>query len=86
MFRKEGGATEHLILCGGDHASLGVAHIARWLGLELMIINDRLESASREQFPTVGQVVCVLPPEVLDALGSRKSDYYVILIRDRAHD
>ena len=77
---------ERLILCGGGHVSLEVAHIARRLEFELVIIDDRPEFASRERFPMAGQVVCAPFPEALDALGSRESDYYVILTRGHAHD
>lgn len=72
---------ERLILCGGGHVSLEVAHIARRLEFELVIIDDRPEFASRDRFPMAGQVVCAPFLEALDALGSRESDYYVILTR-----
>ena len=62
---------ERLILCGGGHVSLEVAHIARRLEFELVIIDDRPEFASRERFPMAGQVVCAPFLEALDALGSR---------------
>lgn len=77
---------ERLILCGGGHVSLEVAHIARRLEFELVIIDDRPEFASRDRFPMAGQVVCAPFLEALDALGSRESDYYVILTRGHAHD
>ena len=65
---------ERLILCGGGHVSLEVAHIARRLEFELVVIDDRPEFASRDRFPMAGQVVCAPFPEALDALGSRESD------------
>ena len=77
---------ERLIICGGGHVSLEVAHIARRLEFELVIIDDRPEFASRDRFPMAGQVVCAPFLEALDALGSRESDYYVILTRGHAHD
>lgn len=77
---------ERLILCGGGHVSLEVAHIARRLEFELVVIDDRPEFASRERFSMAGQVVCAPFLEALDALGSRESDYYVILTRGHAHD
>ena len=83
---KEGGSMERLILCGGGHVSLEVAHIARRLEFELVVIDDRPEFASRERFSMAGQVVCAPFLEALDALGSRESDYYVILTRGHAHD
>ena len=62
---------ERLILCGGGHVSLEVAHIARRLEFELVVIDDRPEFASRERFSMAGQVVCAPFLEALDALGSR---------------
>ncbi len=78
---------ERLILCGGGHVSLEVAHIARRLEFELAVIDDRPEFASRERF-SHGRPGGVRPLswEALDALGSRESDYYVILTRGHAHD
>ena len=77
---------ERLILCGGGHVSLEVAHIARRLEFELVVIDDRSEFASPERFPMAARVVCAPFLEALDALGSRESDYYVILTRGHAHD
>ncbi len=77
---------ERLILCGGGHVSLEVAHIARRLEFELVVIDDRSEFASPERFAMAARVVCAPFLEALDALGSRESDYYVILTRGHAHD
>ena len=77
---------ERLILCGGGHVSLEVAHIAQRLEFELAVIDDRPEFASPERFPMAARVVCAPFLKALDALGSRESDYYVILTRGHAHD
>ena len=45
---------ERLILCGGGHVSLEVAHIAQRLEFELAVIDDRPEFASPERFPMAG--------------------------------
>ena len=47
---------ERLILCGGGHVSLEVAHIARRLEFELVVIDDRSEFASPERFPMAARV------------------------------
>ena len=49
---------ERLILCGGGHVSLEVAHIAQRLEFELAVIDDRPEFASPERFPMAARVVC----------------------------
>ena len=42
---------ERLILCGGGHVSLEVAHIAQRLEFELAVIDDRPEFAARSASP-----------------------------------
>ena len=76
---------ERLILCGGGHVSLELAHIAQRLEFELIVIDDRAELANGERFP-MAQVLCAPFLEALDGLGSRESDYYVILTRGHAYD
>ncbi|MEQ2456659.1 XdhC/CoxI family protein [Flavonifractor hominis] len=77
---------ERLILCGGGHVSLQVAWIAQRLDFELFVIDDRADFANRERFPMAREVLCMPFLEALDQLGSRSSDYYVILSRGHAHD
>ena len=76
---------ERLILCGGGHVSLEVAHIAARLEFEIVVIDDRAEFANAARFP-MARVLCMPFVEALDALGSRESDYYVILTRGHAFD
>ncbi len=66
---KEGGSMERLILCGGGHVSLEVAHIARRLEFELVVIDDRSEFASPGALPHGRPVVCRPFLEALDAPG-----------------
>ena len=77
---------ERLILCGGGHVSLEVAQIAQRLEFELAVIDDRPEFANAARFPMADRVLCMPFLEALEALGSRESDYYVILTRGHAFD
>ena len=77
---------ERLILCGGGHVSLELAHIAGRLEFELIVIDDRPEFASPARFPMAAQVLCAPFPEALEELGSREDDYYVLVTRGHAHD
>lgn len=77
---------ERLILCGGGHVSLELAHIAARLEFELIVIDDRAEFANEERFPMASQVLCLPFLEALDQLGSREDDYYAILTRGHAFD
>ena len=77
---------ERLILCGGGHVSLELAHIAARLEFEVVVIDDRPEFANDERFPMVHQVLCMPFEEALDQLGSRDTDFYAILTRGHAFD
>ena len=77
---------DRLILCGGGHVSLELAHIAARLEFELIVIDDRAEFADPARFPMAARVLCAPFLEALDALGSRESDYYAILTRGHAFD
>lgn len=77
---------ERLILCGGGHVSLELAHVAARLDFEVIVIDDREEFANPGRFPMAAQVLCMPFPAALDALGSRESDYFAILTRGHAFD
>ena len=77
---------ERLIICGGGHVSLALAHMASILDFDITVIDDREEFANKERFPMAGQVLCMGFEEALDQLGSRADDYYVIVTRGHAFD
>ncbi len=77
---------ERLILCGGGHVSLEVAHIAARLEFALTVIDDRAEFANAERFPMAAQVLCMPFLEALEQVGGGENDYFVILTRGHAFD
>ena len=77
---------DRLILCGGGHVSLELAHVASRLEFEVIVIDDRVEFANVARFPMAAQVICAPFLEALEALGSRADDYYAILTRGHAFD
>ena len=77
---------ERLILCGGGHVSLELAHVAARLEFEIIVIDDRSEFANAGRFPMAHQVLCMPFDQALDSLGSRDSDYFAILTRGHAFD
>lgn len=77
---------ERLIICGGGHVSLALAHMASILDFDITVIDDREEFANKERFPMVSQVLCMGFEQALDQLGSRADDYYVIVTRGHAFD
>ena len=76
---------ERLILCGGGHVSLELAHIAGRLDFELHVLDDRPEFASPERFPTA-KLYCGDFISALDGLDRREDDYFAVLTRGHAYD
>ena len=60
--------------------------MAARLEFEVIVLDDRAEFANAARFPMADQVLCMPFLEALEALGSRESDYYVILTRGHAFD
>lgn len=77
---------ERLILCGGGHVSLELAHIAARLEFEVCVIDDRPEFANAGRFPMAAQILAQPFSQALEALGSRPSDFYCILTRGHVYD
>ena len=65
---------ERLIICGGGHVSLALAHMASILDFDITVIDDREEFANKERFPMAGQVLCLGFEKALDQLGNRAAD------------
>ena len=76
---------ERLILCGGGHVSLELAHIACRLDFELHVLDDRPEFANPERFP-VAKLYCEDFASALDRLDRREDDYFAVLTRGHAYD
>ncbi len=75
-----------LILCGGGHVSLELAHIAARLDFQVIVVDDRPEFANPERFPMAVRTLAQPFPAALEALGSREDDFYCILTRGHIFD
>ncbi len=74
-----------LYLVGAGHVALATAQLAGFLGLELIVMDDRPEFANRTRFPQAHEV------RVVDSFDHcladlRRNDYVVIVTRGHLHD
>lgn len=76
---------ERLIICGGGHVALELAHIAARLDFEVHVIDDRPEFANRSRFP-MAQVYCGEFVSALEELGNGPDDYFAVLTRGHVWD
>lgn len=78
-------ALDRLIVCGGGHVGLEVGLLGVRLSFDVVVIDDREEYADPARIPGA-TMVCGPYVQALQDLGSRDSDYYVILTRGHAFD
>ena len=55
-----------LVLCGGGHVSQSIAPLAKTLGFNVFVTDDREEFANKDRFPDASTVVVMKPEEVKD--------------------
>jgi xanthine dehydrogenase accessory factor len=71
---------------GGGHISLSIVKIAKIVGFDVVVIDDRPTYASQERFPDADKVVAKEFSQVFSELPINKSSYIVIVTRGHAHD
>ena len=77
---------ERLILCGGGHVSLELAHIAGRLEFELIVIDDRPEFADPALFPGAEDVLCGDFTRLTEQVTVTADDYVVVMTRGHQAD
>ncbi len=74
-----------LILCGAGHVSTATAKIAKMVGFQVTVIDDRSDFANRERFPEADCILNQPFSEALDSIDASNA-YYVIVTRGHKDD
>ena len=75
------------IIFGAGHVGACVAHLASYLGLKVVVLDDREEFASAENLPDADQVVILDAFEnAFDHVSVNADSYLVIVTRGHAYD
>ncbi len=77
--------SKNMIICGGGHVSMPVAKIAKMLGFNVTVIDDRLAFANGERF-SEATVICKPFGDALSQLSGGKNDFFVIVTRGHRYD
>ena len=76
---------DRLYLVGAGHVALATAHLAGFLGFEVIVMDDRPEFANRERFREAHEVRVIGSFDQCLA-GLQTCDYVVIVTRGHLHD
>ncbi|MDP2718207.1 MAG: XdhC/CoxI family protein [Dehalococcoidia bacterium] len=71
---------------GGGHISLSLVKIAKLVGLDVTVIDDRPTYANKERFPEADNIIALEFSEAIAQLGINKNSFLVIVTRGHAHD
>jgi len=75
-----------LLIAGAGHIGQSLAKLGTLLGFRVVVGDDRKEYATRERFPTVGQVEVVELEEFAHYIDITEQCYVVIATRGHEHD
>lgn len=77
---------ETILLCGGGHVAQAVAQVAAALDMNLVVVDEREEYASKVRFPGAMNVVRAAPADPKLRELVTPSTYIVILTHSHEHD
>ncbi len=75
-----------LYIFGGGHVGKAVSKFATQCGFSVMIVDDRIEYASREKFPEADDTICLPFRNISEHLPIGESAFVIILTRGHSYD
>ncbi len=75
-----------LVLCGGGHVSKAIAPLAKNLGFQVFVTDDRNGFANQERFPEASLIIAKKPEEALLELPINENSFIVIATRGHRYD
>lgn len=75
-----------LVICGGGHISKSLSSMAKLLGYQIWIVDDRKEFANPKRFPQADRVFCMAFQEAFEKLDFPENTWYVIVTRGHQND
>lgn len=78
--------TPELLLFGAGHIAAAISPIAKMIGFQLTILDDRADFANRERFPNADAIHAVPYQEAFKRLSITEASYIVIVTRGHLGD
>ncbi len=75
-----------LVIAGAGHIGKATAHLARLMGFEVAVVDDRPSLACAENLPDAHQTICGDIPKTVAALKTDANTYIVIVTRGHRRD
>ncbi len=75
-----------LLILGAGHIALPLATMAKIVGYEVTVVDDRLSFANSNRFPTADTIICDEFEHALDGLNINSQTFVVIITRGHRYD
>ncbi len=78
--------TRRIVVVGAGHISLALSQLAKLIGYQYIVVDDRPDFANRSRFPDAVQIFDGAVKSSLEQLETHDSDAFVIVSHDHLHD
>ena len=75
-----------LLIAGAGHIGQALCHLSSWLGFDVVVVDDRVDFASRDRLPDANQIIIGDIFEELQKYPIDSFTYVVIVTRGHNHD
>lgn len=86
FWNRVGNERKRAFILGGGHISQPLVQILAILAYEVTVVDDRLEFANRERFPTAKQVICKPFSQVVENFELDEQAAIIIVTRGHQYD
>lgn len=86
LFVEKIAKNPEILLFGAGHVSVCVAELAKKVGFDIIVIDDRAEFANRERFPSADEILVTDFKQAFEKLNISHHSYILIITRGHIHD
>jgi xanthine dehydrogenase accessory factor len=79
-------ARSRMIILGAGHIAIALAPIARAVGFDVVVFDDRPSFANSQRFPAPVRVICDSFERLFECVQPTSSDYIVVITRGHRYD
>ena len=80
------GSEKHLVICGAGHVSIPIVRIAKMMGMQVTVIDDREEFTRDAEAAGADAVICKPFSDAFDDVQGSKDTYFVVVTRGHRFD
>lgn len=79
-------AEKELVVCGGGHVSIAVVRIAKMIGFDVTVLEDRPKFADDARRAGADRVICESFEKAMDGIPGNSGTFFVIATRGHRYD